>query len=374
MMKLKIYEHPLAITMWDFSWLERRWPGAGYEDWGQALDELKERGYDAVRIDCYPHLLAKDPTGTWELLPEWSVQVWGAPAVTRIYDIQGHLVEFIRLCKERNLLVAISTWFREDRANVRMDIKTPEDLADIWLNVLRLLDREGLLDTIYLVDFCNEFALDCWAPFLPAAVGRKWVARSSEEGTHWMRESIAIVKEHYPELAYCFSITNEFDTYKEQDVSFMDVLELHLWMAQKSWTDFYEQVGYNFERFDASGYTNLALKGEELYRSNPEHWKQGLKTAIDTAADWSRISGKPIVTTECWGVVDFKDWPLLNWDWVKELCEFGVTEALKTGRWASLATSNFCGPQFVGMWRDIEWHQRLTEKIHQSKVKVELFE
>ena len=21
-----------AVTMWDFSWLERRWPGAGYED------------------------------------------------------------------------------------------------------------------------------------------------------------------------------------------------------------------------------------------------------------------------------------------------------------------------------------------------------
>ena len=49
---------PLAITMWDFSWLERRWPGAGYEDWDQALDELKERGYDAVRIDAYPHLIA----------------------------------------------------------------------------------------------------------------------------------------------------------------------------------------------------------------------------------------------------------------------------------------------------------------------------
>ena len=22
---------PLAVIMWDFSWLERRWPGAGYE-------------------------------------------------------------------------------------------------------------------------------------------------------------------------------------------------------------------------------------------------------------------------------------------------------------------------------------------------------
>lgn len=44
--------------MWDFSWLERRWPGAGYENWDLALDELCERGYNAVRIDAYPHLLA----------------------------------------------------------------------------------------------------------------------------------------------------------------------------------------------------------------------------------------------------------------------------------------------------------------------------
>ena len=49
--------HPRAITMWDFSWLERRWPGAGFEDWDVALDELKERGYNAVRIEAYPHLV-----------------------------------------------------------------------------------------------------------------------------------------------------------------------------------------------------------------------------------------------------------------------------------------------------------------------------
>ena len=53
-------DRPCAITMWDFSWLERRWPGAGYEDWDRALDELAERGYDAVRIDAYPHLHAID--------------------------------------------------------------------------------------------------------------------------------------------------------------------------------------------------------------------------------------------------------------------------------------------------------------------------
>jgi len=38
-------QQPLAIAMWDFSWLERRWPGAGFEDWDRSLNELVERGY-----------------------------------------------------------------------------------------------------------------------------------------------------------------------------------------------------------------------------------------------------------------------------------------------------------------------------------------
>lgn len=28
--------------------------------------------------------------------------------------------------------------------------------------------------------------------------------------------------------------------------------------------------------------------------------------------------------------------------------------------------SNFCGPQFAGMWRDVEWHKRLTSIIRSS--------
>ena len=31
--------------------------GAGYVDWDQVLDELSERGYNAIRIDAYPHLI-----------------------------------------------------------------------------------------------------------------------------------------------------------------------------------------------------------------------------------------------------------------------------------------------------------------------------
>ncbi len=72
------------------------------------------------------------------------------------------------------------------------------------------------------------------------------------------------------------------------------------------------------------------------------------------------------------GVVDYKDWPLLDWGYVKELCALGTEEAAATGRWLAISTSNFCGPQFVGMWRDISWHRRLTGTIHSSTINEEL--
>jgi hypothetical protein len=164
--------------MWDFSWLERRWPGAGYEDWHRALGELVERGYDAVRIDAYPHLIAANSGATWELIPAWSTQDWGSPPRT--------------------------------------------------------------------------------------------VCRCS----------------------------------------------------------------------------------------------------IEMCAEWSPTTDKPLITTECWGLVDYKDWPLLEWDWIKDLCELGVRTAAKTGRWVAIATSNFAGPQFRGMWRDAEWHRKITSLIHSSPIRL----
>lgn len=348
---------PLAITMWDFSWLERRWPGAGYEDWEQVLGELKARGYDAVRIDAYPHLVAAGAERTWELLPCWNQQDWGSPALNRV-RVQPALNEFIAACERHGLLVALSTWFREDRDGHRLGIKSPEDLGRIWAATLDSLPASARGRLLY-VDLCNEWPLDVWAPFYP-----KGVLRKSPEGLRWMRDAISVVRTKHPGLSYTFSFTTEYDSWREQDVSMLDFLEPHLWMAQA--TDFYERVDYHYERFETRGYENLVRHAERLYRERPEHWQAGLKTGVATLAEWSRASRKPLVTTECWALVDYKDWPLLSWEWLKELCEVGVREASATGRWAAIATSNFCGPQFRGMWRDVEWHRRLTEVIHRG--------
>lgn len=357
-------QHPYAITMWDFSWLERRWPGAGYEDWDLILDELVERGYNAVRIDAYPHLVSVAPNKEWTLVPNWNQNDWGSPALNKV-TVQPALNAFIKKCADRDIKVGLSTWMRKDVDDTWNKIKTPEDLGKAWKVTLDSIAADGLLQNIIYIDLINEFPLTVWAPFL-----KEGTLRNSPEGTRWMKDSIAYVRKFYPQLNYTFSMTTEYDTYKTEDVSFLNFLELHAWMTQFS--EFYDIVGYHYERFDPKGYENLVQKAEKTYKEKPEYWKSKLVEGIDKLTNWSKLSGKPLATTECWGIVDYKDWPLLNWDWEKELCELGIKTAAAKGRWIMIATSNFCGPQFKGMWRDVKWHQELTHIIKNASIDAEL--
>ena len=60
----------MSVTMWEFSWLVRRQGAeAEYADWDKVLDELAERGYDTIRIDAFPHLVADDRE-TFTILPQ----------------------------------------------------------------------------------------------------------------------------------------------------------------------------------------------------------------------------------------------------------------------------------------------------------------
>ena len=366
---LRKSKHPRAITMWEFSWIERRWAGAGYEDWDKALDELKERGYDAVRIDPFPHLLATDPRRTWTLLPEWNTQMWGSPDVNRIV-LMPALTDFINKCRVRGIKVGFSTWYRQDRDNTRKAITGPDVMAAQWIKTLDTIRDAGLLDTILYVDLCNEWPGEDWAPFVkPHMSYGDW---QKAESLAWMHRAIALVREKYPELPLLFSFSGDPGPGTKQELSDFDLLDPHVWMTQQNDGEFYRLTDYHYERFDAKGYTNLSLKAEETYRARPQYWQGLLIKEIDRLAAWSRGVGIPLITTECWAIVDYKDWPLLNWDWVKNLCALGARRAAASGRWLAVATSNFCGPQFAGMWRDAAWHRELTRAIRTAEISPEL--
>ncbi|MES3025755.1 MAG: cellulase-like family protein [Pseudomonadota bacterium] len=360
---------PLAITMWDFSWLERRWPGAGYEDWDVALDGLVERGYNAVRIDAYPHLVAKAPHKEWTLLPQWNTQDWGSPDINRV-TILPALTEFIGKCHRRGIRVGLSSWYREDADKTRMQIDSPERMAADWIVTLEHIKRAGLMDAIVYVDLCNEWPLHIWAPWFQKKEGSDdWTTPASLD---YMKRAVAKVRAAYPGLPALFSFFNaRVEDYLDHKPDF-DLFEHHIWMAQQNDGEYYKEVGYNYERFDPKGYTALGQKAKAAYRARPDYWNSLLVDKINRTARVARQLNKPLVTTECWSLVDYKDWPLLEWDWIKDINALGVATASKTGQWLGIATSNFCGPQFKGMWNDVRWHQAQTTLIKNGPVTPEL--
>lgn len=360
---------PRAITMWDFSWLERRWPGAGYEDWDKVLDELSERGYNAIRIDAYPHLVSENPTKKWLLKEVWNQQVWGSPDLNEV-QVQPNLNKFLTKCKERDIKVALSSWYRQDMEEVRMKLTTPEKMAQCWINTLQTIEKDGLLDTILYVDMCNEWPGNLWAPYFssqyPHIVWGQWY---KEESLQWMKQVLNRMREKYPDMPFLFSFDNgDVQKYEEIDTSFLDLFEHHIWMVHQNNSEFYKIVDYKDGQFSPESYKKVVRTAEKLYREKPQYWQKLLTDKIELTGEVAKKMGRPLVTTECWGIVDYKDWPLLSWDWVKELCALGTATAAQTGMWAGIATSNFCGPQFVGMWRDIKWHQELTAIIRSASL------
>lgn len=360
-----------ANAMWDFSWLERRYEGGGYEDWGRALDGLVERGYDAVRIDCYPHLVGADSDRTWTLTPCWTEHDWGAPFDVEVAPGRG-LVEFLDACAERDVAVMLSSWFRDDTTHQRLEVSTPEAFAGSWIATLELVESAGHLDSVLFVDLANEFALSRYNAYLyPRGTTAAYVntaSRLEPRLREWMSKTLHLVRTRFPQLPLCYSFCTEFDTYEQQDVSEFDLLELHIWMTHPITSRFNDVIGFDLGSSgdDPAGYRTIAERAEAHYRDNHDRLIADLASTIDLAAAWSDRSGLPIVTTESWSIITFKDGPGMDWGWVKESCAEGVALALETQRWASMSTSNFCGPQYAGMWDDIDWHQALTTQIKRT--------
>jgi hypothetical protein len=80
-------------------------------------------------------------------------------------------------------------------------------------------------------------------------------------------------------------------------------------------------------------YKNLVAEGEKLYYEKPDYWKSLMIDFIERTALHAGNAGLPLVTTECWGIVDYKDWPMLSWDWVKELCAWHYSRFNRSAGW-----------------------------------------
>jgi len=378
------FVNPIAITMWDFSWLERRWSGAGFEDWDLVLDELVDRGYNAVRIDAFPHLTGDDPDKERTLVPIWTIHNYGCPYLLNV-NMKSALIEFIQKCKIRNVKVALSSWYREDTDDLRMKITSPEKMAEIWIKTIELIDKAGLLSSILFVDICNEWPLSIWAPYFYAAQNTEnqdavafmskndW---SPDISMSYMKKVIEIVRKEYPDIPLTFSTCNtDLSLFVDHDLSFMDFIEHHIWMTMANDFEFMVEINASkhpyFEGKEAhyeDEYRRMSDNISKVYDSRPEYWNDCLVRDIKTLAANVESKKMSLVTTESWCIIMYKDFPGLTWEWIKAVNSIGVQTALNTGRWWAVTTSNYTTPQQIGMWREVEWHREQTAKIKSAKV------
>ena len=153
---------PVAVTMWDFSWLLRRdGAEAEYGDIERVLDELAERGYDTVRIDAFPHWIANDQQGlhqkSFTAEPQGATFMWGNHQRVEV-EPRTALDQFLDGLARRGLRVALSTWLTPDTTGRADQVRTPEDLARIWIETLEYIEDLGHLDLIDYVDLVQRMA------------------------------------------------------------------------------------------------------------------------------------------------------------------------------------------------------------------------
>ena len=91
---------------WDFSWLYMHYEGGAFEDLGLALDELKERGFNTVRIDAFPMIIGQLESEQDNFTIKGDpLRPWGPSDVDRDHTIVSELIEFMSLAKQKNIYV-----------------------------------------------------------------------------------------------------------------------------------------------------------------------------------------------------------------------------------------------------------------------------
>ena len=381
-------EERLAIAMWDFSWLVRRQGEEDeYADWDRVLDQLADRGYNCVRIDAFPHLVAAGPDGRrserFRILPQTRHFMWGnhEPVVV---EPRPALLEFVTKARDRGVKVALSSWFNANESGRFSSVVEPADYARVWRETLDLLDGEGLLGNVAWVDLCNEFPAPLGTPpnsyrrifgsdppnVIPLV--RRWEQGRRRFVASFMDEAISPLRAAHPSLRYTFSFLawGASNVRAAAELASLDVVDAHVWLTDSpafAWrSGFAMRVGLIMLPWVMSPRRASAVHApvaRRAYGRDKRGWQRVLSERMDVWAEWAKANDVPLYTSEGWVSTLYGGAPVeAGWGWFKELSSEAVGMAVEKG-WTGICSSNFTQPHFDGMWRDVGWHQTTTRSI-----------
>lgn len=383
-------KRPLAIAMWDFSWILRHHRYGEFENWKKVLDELAERGYDALRLDVMPQYIAADTDGkiTAEFRSVkhgWAPAKWGND-YTMTFRPREALLQFLPLCKKYGFRVALSSWFTNHNTGPRGIFTEEDGVLRAWTETLTFLQQHNLLDdNIIYIDLLNEypkyhgfdwlkkelnargdvtqFKLNNPSAFVPDNLDMGTVggynALQQKFLDDFAKSLVRRLKEKFPQYPYQMSVT--YTTPLDAvDLTEYGTLDYHLWFTAAADIPHWRSLGGIDQSEDNRPAFKELLKFWEEKKPEMTQWMDQAVTAVAQKAKRYNITAG---NTEGWGPVGWLDHPELNWDWVKEAADIAVELAKKHDNYKYICSSNFTHPQFKGIWEDVKWHRKITSRI-----------
>lgn len=380
-------ERPLRLTMWDWSWISHRVPGGAFENWQDVLAEARSRGFDTIRFDPLPDLVARGNQSVHVRVATSTEAVpWiDVPAEQRI-DPVAEAVAFGEAAAAEGLHLILSSWGlgrgrRGDAVEfgayphfARLEDDTTDFAAylDGWGAVLEAYRSAGLFDHVAYVDLNNEIDLvvaaassrvppiedlgDVWAwTELHGGAFREM----TETGLRWLHEN-------FPELPATVSCCGPIETVGRWYPRNADVLEWHAWYSEPDRPAWGERVAALFGDRVIPGPQDF--RTPERRRSLDATYRQAHAAAgpvlrrqqdryLATIKSFADSRGLPAMLGEGYATPWYSDEVELSWDWIREVSTAAVRTVQRLG-FEGYTTSNFSEPTFP-LWQDVHWHRDL---------------
>lgn len=379
---------PLAIAMWDFSWILRHHRYGEFLDWDKVLEGLAERGYNAIRMDAMPQFVASTKAG--EIVEQfrspkkdWIPVLWGNDYAMDFRPREA-LLEFLPKCKKYGIQVGLATWFMAHGTNIAI-VNEEGGLLRAWTETLDFLQKNNLLDdNIIYVDLLNEYPTTNGYDWLKSELNKRADAKkfilnnpnahfpqNFEPTEHDNRLCVKFYNDYANDmiatLKQRFSGLDFFTSYHRSGLDNLDLknhaaLDFHVWFHHNQIISKYIDVATNTRNMDRDvriDYKNLM----SCWKENKSKLVEWIDGSIASIAKKAGDNGIVCGNTEGWGPIGWFDHPDLNWEWVKESAEICVNLAKKHDEYKFICTSNFTHPQFSGLWEDIKWHKQITRVI-----------
>ncbi len=377
---------PLAIAMWDFSWILRHHKYGEFENWEKVVSELSERGYNAIRMDAMPQFVATNNDGG--IIQEfrsvkdgWMPALWGND-YTMTFRPREALLEFLPICKKYGIKVGLASWFMPHGTSRKDIFFESGGLLRAWIETLDFLKAHNLLDNVIYVDLLNEypttngydwlklelnklsddkkFELKKTDAHLPDFDNAKANDKQIAFHNQFIGDTIKTLRLKFPELDFFASYNSGGVPLEDIDLTEHDAFDYHVWFQNSDKMPNIIKISRRDQNQDQS------ILYKELYNywtNNKSDLVNWIESVIDNIALKAAEQNKVCGNTEGWGPIGWYDHPELDWRWVKETGDICVDLARKHDNYKFICTSNFTHPQFKGIWNDISWHRKITDKI-----------